>query len=130
MSLGTNVKSSMLPKETLINILMAFKEISSYNFLWKFESDEFPMEKPPNVRIEKFLPQNDLLASSHVKAFITHCGIMSVQEALWYGKPLVGMPIFGDQRRVGILKQFKHSTIKAYVIKFLESSEGYLSGSS
>jgi glucuronosyltransferase len=103
MSLGTNVKSAMLGNETLLEILSAFKEIPEFNFIWKFEADELPIEKPKNVKIGKLLPQNDILANAHIKAFITHAGLMSSQESLWYGKPMVGVPFFGDQRLVRIL---------------------------
>lgn len=100
MSLGTNMRSDQLDKQTLTNILTAFKEIPDYNFLWKFESDYLPIEKPRNVMISKFLPQKDILANGNVKAFISHCGLMSTQEAFWYGIPVVGVPFFGDQYRV------------------------------
>jgi glucuronosyltransferase len=100
MSLGTNIRSDMLGKETLISIIQTFKEIPDYNFLWKFESDELPMKLSSNVKVLKFLPQNSILAHPHVKAFISHGGLMSTQEALWYGKPIVGIPFFADQHSV------------------------------
>lgn len=33
----------------------------------------------------------------NVKAFITHCGTMGTQEAIHWGVPLIGFPLFGDQ---------------------------------
>lgn len=100
MSLGTNMRSDILPKDIQINILTTFRELPQYNFLWKFESDELPIEKPDNVKISKFLPQTSILAHPHLKAFITHSGLLSYQESLWYGKPMIGVPIFCDQHRV------------------------------
>ena len=36
-------------------------------------------------------------AHPNVKVFITHCGLLGSQEALYHGKPMLGLPIFGDQ---------------------------------
>jgi UDP:flavonoid glycosyltransferase YjiC (YdhE family) len=94
------MRSEFLDKQILINILETFKELPQYNFIWKFEADSLPIEKPENVKIAKFLPQNDLLAHAKLKAFITHSGQLSTQESLWHGKPMVGMPVFVDQHRV------------------------------
>jgi glucuronosyltransferase len=99
MSLGTNVKSSMLSTDTLVKLLTAFQELSQYNFVWKFEADELPITKPDNVYISKYLPQNDILGHLNIKAFISHCGLMSFQESMWHGKPLICIPFFGDQFR-------------------------------
>jgi len=101
MSLGTNIKSNMLGNETLANILRTFAELPDYNFVWKFESEphQLPLQPTRNVLLGKFLPQNDILAHPNVKAFVTHSGLLSVQEALWHGKPLIGIPFFCDQYR-------------------------------
>lgn len=101
MSLGTNMKSNMLSKDTLTNILTTFAQMPRYNFIWKFESeiDELPVKPSKNVFIAKFFPQNDILAHPKVKAFVTHSGLLGTQEAMWYGKPMVGIPFFCDQKR-------------------------------
>ncbi len=108
MSLGTNWKSEMLGQEVILKILETFKQIPNYNFLWKFEADELPIKKPDNVEISKFLPLKDILAHPNIKAFVTHGGVLSMQESLWYGKPMVGMPFFADQYRVSNLKFALH----------------------
>lgn len=36
-------------------------------------------------------------AHGNVKAFITHGGLMSMQEAIFHGVPLLAIPIYGDQ---------------------------------
>jgi glucuronosyltransferase len=99
MSLGTNLKSSLLGADKLKIIMETFKTFSEYNFLWKFEADEkdLPMKKPSNLMIEKFLPQNDILAHSSVKAFITHSGMLSTHEAFYNGVPIIGIPFIADQ---------------------------------
>lgn len=57
-SLGTIVKSSVLPNSTIKIFMKSFSQIKQ-NVLWKFEAD-LP-EKPRNVRIEKWLPQKSVL---------------------------------------------------------------------
>ncbi|XP_059613681.1 UDP-glycosyltransferase UGT5-like [Phlebotomus argentipes] len=95
-SLGTNVKSEMLGDARQIEILEAFRALPQYTFIWKFEADSLPVEVPSNVVIKKFVPQNDLLAHPNMKLFISHCGLLSTQESVWYGVPILGLPVFGD----------------------------------
>lgn len=101
MSLGTNIKSNQLGNEKLEVILKTFAQLPDYNILWKFESEvkNLPIKPSKNVMVTKFLPQNDILAHSDIKAFVSHAGMLSTHEAMWHGKPVIGIPFFVDQSR-------------------------------
>ncbi|XP_062550934.1 UDP-glucosyltransferase 2-like [Armigeres subalbatus] len=100
-SLGSNARSDTLGPDRIRQILTAMKALPQYHFLWKFESDEskLPMKVPDNVYIRAWMPQNDLLAHPNIKLFITHSGLLSTQEAIWNGVPIIGFPLFADQFR-------------------------------
>jgi MGT family glycosyltransferase len=51
--------------------------------------------QPPNVRVERWVPQTRVLP--HCDAFITHGGFNSVKEGLAVGVPLVVLPIMSDE---------------------------------
>ena len=51
--------------------------------------------QPPNVRLERYVPQTQLLP--HCDVFISHGGFNSVKEALSCGVPLVVLPIMSDE---------------------------------
>lgn len=116
-SMGSNLKSCDLPPEKRDALLNSFAKLKE-NVIWKWEEDSLPGQ-PQNVFLYKWLPQNDVLAHPNVKLFITHGGLYSTEEALYFGKPMVGIPIFADQmvnmRRVeksglGVLIDFKDLT--------------------
>ena len=72
--------------------------LTKYTFLWKFETQEkLPIELPKNIHIQSWIPQNSILAHPNTKVFISHCGLLSTQEALWHAVPVLGFPVFADQ---------------------------------
>lgn len=93
MSLGTNMKSSMLGEELLTKIIKTFAQLPDYNFLWKFEAEpkDLPVKLSKNVMVGKFLPQNDILAHPGIVGFISHGGLLSSHEALYHGVPVIGI---------------------------------------
>lgn len=58
-SMGSNLKSSDISPEKRKHILKVFSKLKQ-KVLWKFEGDELP-GLPPNVKIDKWLPQSDVL---------------------------------------------------------------------
>ncbi|GLG96693.1 ADP,ATP carrier protein 1 [Gryllus bimaculatus] len=95
-SMGSNLRSADMPAAKREAFLRAFAALPQ-RVLWKWEEDTLPGQ-PPNVRLAKWLPQQDVLAHPKLRLFITHGGLMSTQEAVYHGVPVVGIPLFGDQQ--------------------------------
>lgn len=55
-------------------------------------------EIPPNFMVKSFLPQIEILRRADV--FITHAGFNSVNEALYFGVPMLALPQVNDQHMV------------------------------
>ncbi|XP_049768134.1 UDP-glycosyltransferase UGT5-like [Schistocerca cancellata] len=94
-SMGSNLRSADFPEEKRTIFLNVFSKLKQC-VLWKYETDNIP-GKPKNVKIDKWLPQTDLLAHKNVQLFITHGGLMSTIEAVSRGVPIIGIPIMADQ---------------------------------
>ncbi|XP_037040047.1 UDP-glucosyltransferase 2-like isoform X4 [Bradysia coprophila] len=97
-SLGTNMRSEFMDEARKKAFVEAFRQLPDYNFIWKYESD-LGIHLPSNVKILAWVRQNDILAHPRTKAFMSHCGLLGTQESVWYGIPVVGIPLFTDQHR-------------------------------
>ncbi|KPI98792.1 UDP-glucuronosyltransferase 2B2 [Papilio xuthus] len=93
-SLGSHLKSKDLPEEFKQEIINMLRELKQ-TVLWKLES-EYP-DLPNNVHIMKWAPQQSILAHQNCVLFITQGGILSLTEAIYFGVPIIGIPIFADQ---------------------------------
>lgn len=60
------------------------------------ESDFAPL--PPNALLVKSAPQ--LAVLRRASAMITHCGIGSVKECIFFGVPMIAFPAIRDQHAV------------------------------
>ncbi|CAN0920273.1 UDP-glucosyltransferase 29 [Linum grandiflorum] len=89
-------------------------ELSGANFVWVMR---FPLgdQKRPNsvtealplgfldrvgekgLVVQGWAPQQAILAHDSVGGFVSHCGWSSVMESMWYGVPIVAMPMQLDQ---------------------------------
>ncbi|KAF7265898.1 hypothetical protein GWI33_020644 [Rhynchophorus ferrugineus] len=93
-SLGSNIKGKLLNDSVKSELVNGFKRIP-YRVLWKL--DHTVPNIPDNVKIVKWLPQQDILRHPNVKVFITQGGLQSMQESIYFNKPMIGIPFFGDQ---------------------------------
>ncbi|XP_045479526.1 UDP-glycosyltransferase UGT5-like isoform X3 [Harmonia axyridis] len=94
-SLGSNIKSSQMPRSRVQEILQVFSKLKQV-VIWKWEEEDLP-GKPTNVVVKKWLPQNEILAHKNIKLFITHGGQHSILETVFYGVPCVSLSVFMDQ---------------------------------
>ncbi|KAJ4439924.1 hypothetical protein ANN_08054 [Periplaneta americana] len=95
-SLGTNVRSETMSPEKKMTFLSAFSRLPQ-RVLWKRESDDMP-GLSDNVKLAKWLPQQDVLAHPNMKLFITQGGLQSFHEATHYAVPMIGIPFICDQQ--------------------------------
>ena len=68
---------------------------SPYRVIVSMGPQHEELELAQNMVGEEFLPQTSILP--HVDAVITHGGNNTVTEALYFGKPMVLLPVFWDQ---------------------------------
>lgn len=102
-----------------------------YQVLWKFEANHLEGQ-PKNVKISKWLPQQDLLGHPNIKLFITQGGLQSLEESVTNGVPLLAIPFFADQfinagriEALGIGLQLDFSTLtkESFKSSILEVAE-------
>jgi len=96
LSLGSNVKGKHLRPDTvhkMFNVLSKLKQ----RVIWKWEDLDNTPGKSANILYSKWLPQDDILAHPKVKLFITHAGKGGITESQYHGKPMLALPLFGDQ---------------------------------
>jgi hypothetical protein len=95
-SMGSVLQSADLPEFKRNALLKTFAKLKE-NVLWKWEDDKLPGQ-PKNLKIMKWIPTSDILAHPNVKAFISHGGLLSTMESMYHAVPMVGIPVFGDQK--------------------------------
>ncbi|XP_063226038.1 UDP-glycosyltransferase UGT5-like [Bacillus rossius redtenbacheri] len=117
-SLGSNIRSDALPAERRQVFLDAFSRLP-YRVFWKWESDSLPGQ-PDNVVVAKWMPQRDILAHPNILLFVSHNGLLSTQEAIFCGVPIVSVPFFADQkinankaRAKGFAERVEYKTVTA-----------------
>uniref|UniRef100_A0A3B3USM5 UDP-glucuronosyltransferase n=1 Tax=Poecilia latipinna TaxID=48699 RepID=A0A3B3USM5_9TELE len=93
MTLGTFVNA--LPKEVADEIASVFAKMPQ-KVIWRHKGDH-PSTLGNNTLIVDWMPQKDLLGHPQIKVFVAHGGTNGVQEAIYYGVPVLGIPLFFDQ---------------------------------
>ncbi|XP_058478548.1 UDP-glucuronosyltransferase-like [Solea solea] len=92
-TLGSMV--SKMPAEKAQQFVEAFRQIPQ-RVLWRYTGVPL-VDVPKNVKLMKWLPQNDLLAHPKAKLFITHGGTHGIYEGMCNAVPMLMFPLFGDQ---------------------------------
>jgi len=94
-SMGSIIKAKTMPEKFRKALVNAFSRLKQ-RVLWKWETEKMD-DLPKNVKLSKWVPQQDVLAHPNIRLFITHGGLLSTEEAIYHGVPLAGIPMFGDQ---------------------------------
>lgn len=94
MSLGTLV--GQLPEDIAEDIATAFAQLPQM-VVWR-HTGKRPASLGNNTLLVDWLPQNDLLGHPKTRAFVAHGGTNGVQEAIYHGVPIVGLPLMFDQQ--------------------------------
>ncbi|XP_016968570.1 LOW QUALITY PROTEIN: UDP-glycosyltransferase UGT5 [Drosophila biarmipes] len=96
LSLGSNLKKENLKPETvqkMFNVVSKLKQ----KVIWKWDDlQNFPGTSK-NILYSEWVPQDDILAHPNITLFITHAGKGGLTEAQYHGKPMLALPVFGDQ---------------------------------
>ncbi|XP_050268664.1 anthocyanidin 5,3-O-glucosyltransferase-like [Quercus robur] len=115
-------------------------ENSGQRFLWVVRNPPPDTDKDPNLdellptgflertkdkgfMVKQWAPQVAVLSHDLVGGFVTHCGWNSVLEAVWCGVPMVGWPLYAEQRlnRVVLVTETK------LALELNESEDGFVS---
>lgn len=93
MSLGTLIGD--LPHDLAKAIAGAFAKLPQ-KVIWKYGGTR-PANLGSNTLLVNWMPQNDLLGHPKIKLFVSHGGTNGIQEAIYHGVPILGVPLIFDQ---------------------------------
>lgn len=94
-SMGSSVKAVNMPVYLRQLLMIVFKSLPQ-RVLWKYESEDDMPDLPSNVKLGRWLPQQDILGHPKLRAFVTHGGLLSMFETVYHGVPIVTLPVFCD----------------------------------
>ncbi|PWA23137.1 hypothetical protein CCH79_00002312 [Gambusia affinis] len=83
------------PEEIVNEVASVFAEMPQ-KVIWKHRGKR-PSTLGNNTLMMDWMPQKDLLGHPQIKVFIAHGGTNGVQEAIYFGVPVLGIPLFFDQ---------------------------------
>ena len=86
------------------------------SIIWKLNAEGFC--RGDSILTSKWIPQNDLLADSRVKLFISHGGYSSIIESVYHAKPLIIFPIGLDQPANAASAESKGYAIRMNLVDF------------
>ncbi|KAI1695879.1 UDP-glucoronosyl and UDP-glucosyl transferase domain-containing protein [Ditylenchus destructor] len=99
-SFGSLADTKLLDPKIKEAFFKSFASFPEYEFIWKMElnaNETWMRSIAPNVHLFDWFDQRSILAHPKTVAFITHCGMNSLNEGARAGVPLIGIPLFSDQ---------------------------------
>lgn len=119
-SMGSSVNETTISHEFLKIIFKTFSQIKQ-SVIFKFNSILLPNYNiSNNVLVMNWVPQKELLNHEKVKGFITHGGISSMYEGIFFKVPMIVFPIYLDQFKNSEIIQQKEIGIKLDSTNFTE----------
>jgi len=109
-SFGSVIKLTQLPQNELDIFLRQLGKLKQI-VLFKWESED-ELVCPPNVIVRKWFPQADILGHPNCVLFVTHGGIHSTEEAIYFGVPMLAISVFGDQLHNSLVMQNRGAAIR------------------
>lgn len=105
---GSLANAEDIPVEKLQSFVKAFAYFYHYTIIWQLDlSLKYFKTKvlrplgmkdvPRHIKLHRWIPMKDLLADPKVMLLITHGGANTVLEAIYSGKPILGVALFSDQ---------------------------------
>jgi hypothetical protein len=104
------VSQGTITKALRLDVLMeVFEHFSNIGFILSLKKEFIDSIKnvPKNVLLLDWVPQNDLLGHTKVKAFITHGGLNSILESLYHAKPLIVFGTSIDQVNGAVMVEYR-----------------------
>ncbi|KAF8068202.1 Ugt3a1 [Scenedesmus sp. PABB004] len=98
-SFGGTLQAPLSASRTLAAAMAAMPGV---RFVWRLSGEHQAALAPelaalPNVLVDAWLPQNDLLGAPGLRAFVSQGGYLSMAEAAYHGVPVLGMPFIVGQ---------------------------------
>uniref|UniRef100_A0A3P9IGN9 UDP-glucuronosyltransferase n=1 Tax=Oryzias latipes TaxID=8090 RepID=A0A3P9IGN9_ORYLA len=121
MPMGTFV--SELPDDLANEIAAAFAKLPQ-KVIWRYKGKR-PASLGNNTLVVDWMPQNDLLGHPKIKLFVAHGGTNGVQEAIYHGVPVVGLPMYFDQYD-NLLRLQERGGAKVLSISTVEKDDSFL----
>ncbi|XP_014479876.1 PREDICTED: UDP-glucuronosyltransferase 2B19-like [Dinoponera quadriceps] len=95
---GSMIRIETFSKEIIEIFYKSFKKIAPVRVLMKVAKKEDLLPGlPDNVMTQSWFSQIAVLKHKNIRAFITHGGLKGTQEAIYFGVPMIGIPLFLDQ---------------------------------
>ncbi|EDX03930.1 GD23396 [Drosophila simulans] len=96
LSLGSNLKKDHLKSDVVQKMFNVLSKLEQ-KVIWKWDDLDNLPGKSENILYSKWVPQDDVLAHPNITLFINHAGKGGLTEAQYHGKPMLALPVFGDQ---------------------------------